>query len=410
MIIAAFSPNPLKEVGTIPGRLCANPRSCPMTQLTPLVSNEEKKAVWEAYRVRKPIRVPVMLVSNPRVVILNPLLNPDGVSFERYFQDPRTTVDMQVRWQQYRAEVLNLYCDDPSGMPDAWQVYVDRQNVYESVFFGAPLEFRAGQVPDVHPYLDDDHKEDIFNIDIEHPLQNGFFKEALDHAQGMRGVASSLMIQDRPVNVNNYMPTGCDGPLTVSANIRGQAILADLIADPDYAHRVFAFIIQAAINRVQATRRYYHDENIGCGLADDSIQLISNKTYREMVMPHHKRFYNTFFPGKPRGIHLCGDSQHHFKMLHEELNIQSFDTGFPVDFGRLRRELGPEVEILGGPSVAILLHSDPEQVYACTRDILRSGIKDGGRFILREGNNLPPLVPEANLAAMYQACLDYGRY
>ncbi|MHB1356537.1 MAG: uroporphyrinogen decarboxylase family protein [Anaerolineae bacterium] len=381
-----------------------------MPDSTPIVTNEEKKAVWEAYRAHTPTRVPVLFGTNPRIVILNPVLNPEGISFERYFLDPGVTVDMQVRWQRYRVEVLNHYCDDPLGLPDAWQVYVDRQNVYESAFFGAPLEFRPGQVPDVHPYLDDDHKEDIFRTDIEHPLEHGFFRDALDHAEGMRAASANLRIDDRPIHVNNYMPTGCDGPLTVAANIRGQGILADLIADPDYVHRVFDFIIQAAINRVHAVRRHYHDETIGCGLADDSIQLISNKTYRKMVMPHHKRFYDTFFPGKPRGIHLCGDAQHHFKMLHDELDIQSFDTGFPVDFGRLRRELGPEVEILGGPPVAVLLQAAPEQVYACTKDILCSGIMEGGRFILREGNNLPPLVPEANLAAMYQACLDHGRY
>lgn len=381
-----------------------------MTNPALIVTNDEKKAVWDAYRAHKPIRVPVVLGTNPRIVILNPSLNPEGISFERYFQDPWVTADMQVRWQRYRVEVLNQYCDDPSGLPDIWQVYVDRQNVYESAFFGAPLEFRAGQVPDVRPYLDDDHKESIFQIDIEHPLEYGFFRDALDYAEGMRAVAANLLIDDRPVKVNNYMPTGCDGPLTIAANIRGQGILADLIADQDYAHRVFDYIIQAAINRVQATRRYYQDETIGCGLADDSIQLISTKTYREMVMPHHGRFYDTFFPGKPRSIHLCGDSQHHFKTLRDELNIQSFDTGFPVDFGKLRRELGPDVEILGGPPVAILLQAAPGQVYTCTRDILCSGITEGGRFILREGNNLPPLVPEANLAAMYQACLDYGRY
>jgi uroporphyrinogen-III decarboxylase len=381
-----------------------------MTTVLPGVTNDEKKQVWEAYRARKPIRVPVILGTNPRICILNPALNPQGVSFERYFSDPRATVDMQLRWQKYRIEVLNHYCDDPLGLPENWSVYVDRQNVYESAFFGAPLEFRTGQVPDVHPYLNDDHKDEIFRIDIEHPLEHGFFREALDHAERMRTVTADMLVEDRPVKVNAYMPTGCDGPLTIAANIRGENILADLIADPDYAHRVFDFIILAAIYRIQATRQYYQDETIGCGLADDSIQLISNKTYREMVMPHHKRFYDTFFPGIPRGIHLCGDSQHHFKMLHEELNIQSFDTGFPIDFGKLRRDLGPEVEILGGPPVAILLHAAPEQVYASTRDILRSGIMEGGRFILREGNNLPPLVPEANLAAMYRACLDYGRY
>jgi hypothetical protein len=35
---------------------------------------------------------------------------------------------------------------------------------------------------------------------------------------------------------------------------------------------------------------------------------------------------------------------------------------------------------------------------------------EGGRFILKEANNLPPRCPEANLAAMYQAGLEFGRY
>ena len=46
-------------------------------------------------------------------------------------------------------------------------------------------------------------------------------------------------------------------------------------------------------------------------------------------------------------------------LLQAKLNVQSFDTGFPVDFGRLRRELGPGVQILGGPSVMRLQAGPP---------------------------------------------------
>jgi len=88
----------------------------------------------------------------------------------------------------------------------------------------------------------------------------------------------------------------------------------------------------------------------------------------------------------------------------------SFDTGFPVDHGGLRRELGPDVEILGGPEAPLLRGGTAEEVYARTRDILRSGVMDGGRFVLREANNLPPCCPEANLDAMYRACLEHGVY
>ena len=81
-----------------------------------------------------------------------------------------------------------------------------------------------------------------------------------------------------------------------------------------------------------------------------------------------------------------------------------------MDHGALRKALGPDVEIIGGPEISLLSSGTAKQVYRRTQEILLSGVKQGGRFMLREGNNLPPKVPEANLAAMYQACLDHGPY
>jgi uroporphyrinogen-III decarboxylase len=34
----------------------------------------------------------------------------------------------------------------------------------------------------------------------------------------------------------------------------------------------------------------------------------------------------------------------------------------------------------------------------------------GGKFILREGNNLAPGTPIENVAAMYEACKKFGPY
>jgi uroporphyrinogen-III decarboxylase len=109
-------------------------------------------------------------------------------------------------------------------------------------------------------------------------------------------------------------------------------------------------------------------------------------------------------------MHLCGNSSHLFGMIRRELNVTAFDTGFPVDHGKIRRELGPEVEIAGGPPVDLLMNGTPDEVYQRTKAILLSGVKEGGRFTLREGNNLPPSTPMSNLAAMYQAALDHGHY
>jgi hypothetical protein len=38
------------------------------------------------------------------------------------------------------------------------------------------------------------------------------------------------------------------------------------------------------------------------------------------------------------------------------------------------------------------------------------GITHGGRFILREANNLSPRTAVENVAAMYEAAREYGRY
>jgi uroporphyrinogen-III decarboxylase len=94
--------------------------------------------------------------------------------------------------------------------------------------------------------------------------------------------------------------------------------------------------------------------------------------------------------------------------MQKELDVQDFDTGFPVDFGKLRQELGPGARILGGPNAEFLRTATPEQVREEAKKILSSGILEGGLFILREGNNLAPGTPLANTEALYHAGRDFG--
>jgi len=133
-----------------------------------------------------------------------------------------------------------------------------------------------------------------------------------------------------------------------------------------------------------------------------------------MVLPLHEQFYgaisNTTPSSANRFIHLCGDVMRHLPIVHKKLGVTSFDTGFPVDHGLLRRQLGPDVEIAGGPHVGLLRYGTPEQCAARAKEILQSGIMEGGRFILQEANNLPPGCPMANLEAVYETCLEYGVY
>jgi uroporphyrinogen-III decarboxylase len=109
-------------------------------------------------------------------------------------------------------------------------------------------------------------------------------------------------------------------------------------------------------------------------------------------------------------MHLCGNVQRHFPTLIKELNVRSFDTGYPIDFTTLRDDIGEGVEIQGGVKVSDLLMGTPESVSDLTRTILESGIMRGGKFIIKEANDLAPGVPLANMQAMYAAVKKYGIY
>jgi uroporphyrinogen-III decarboxylase len=125
--------------------------------------------------------------------------------------------------------------------------------------------------------------------------------------------------------------------------------------------------------------------------------------YCEHILPYHRKLMAAFADDAPRGIHLCGDATRHFVTLRDELNIRSFDTGFPVNFGQLRRDLGPDVEIYGGPHVEFLRTATPAEIHSEVSRIFATGVLEGGRFVLREGNNLAPGTPPENVAALYEA-------
>ena len=379
----------------------------------PVLADAEKRKVWREYRAGMPRRVPVTLGINNRVLLQSPLQNTDCLTYRDVFSDPTAIIVAQLRTDYLTRMRHALFHDGDSSLPDEWRVSAHYQNVAGAAFFGCPLQFREGEVPDTIPAYAGPRKRAVFDVDIHHPAEEGFFAEGLHMTHRMEDVAKGITFFGRPVIIEPYLPLFSDGPLTVAMNIRGPEILTDIFDDPGYAAELFDFIVTAAHARNRSLRAYWGsaampDEVVA--FADDSIALLGTECYRSAVLPWHRKWYEALDPDhtKRRSIHLCGDAQRHFPVIREELGVSSFDTGLPVDFARLREELGPDVEILGGVEVATLLNGNPQAVYQRARSILQSGILRGGRFILREGNNLPPGTPNENLAAMYAAAFSFG--
>lgn len=368
--------------------------------------NEASRALWAAFAGNTHARPPVRFNTNPRVLLLNPAHNVRGISYAQYMTDPEMMGQVQLEWQYWMRFLLPG--DHEKGLPERWTVHVDFQNIYDAAWLGCPVAYREEQVPDTEPILREGRENLLFDRGIPGPFEGEWAERclALHDALQARAQAGWTFL-GRPVEVGQVLPMmNCDGVFTVAANVRGASeICTDLLDQPEYAETLLGFLCEALLQRVAAWRERFGlpvPTDGYCG-ADDCIELLSTDQYRTHILPLHRRQYDRLATHTDRAIHLCGDAQRHFPIIRDELGVTSFDTGFPVDFAQFRSEMGPDILISGGPAASYFVRGDVPAIVAETERILSSGVLEGGRFILQEGNNLPPHSSLACCQAVYDA-------
>jgi len=373
--------------------------------------NEMSRALHTAFAGNSHPRVPVRLNTNPRMLMLDPAYNRKGLSYKDYMTDPDVMGQCILEWLYWTRFLLPG--DQEKGLPDAWQVHVDFQNFYDAAWLGGEVVFEDDQIPYAKPLLNDDNKRMLFDRGIPDPFEGEWASRGLRFSEYFeKKSAQDWAFLGRPVEparIVSFMAT--DGPFTTAATLRGATDLCmDMLLDPGYVHELLEYLTDALIARMKAWRAFlgWPTEAPEWMTADDSVEMLSVEQYREFVLPRHRRLYEAICPNGTRGVHLCGNAQRLFPVLRQELNVTSFDTGFPVDFALFRKEMGPDVLISGGPRAPLFVEADPASLLRETERILQSGILEGGRFILQEGNNLPPRAPLGHCEAFYKLAVEQG--
>lgn len=371
--------------------------------------NEMARALYAAFAENTHERCPVRLNTNPRMLMQDPAYHKQAPTYREYMTDPEVMGQCVLEWLYWMRFLLPG--DHEKGLPEFWEVHIDFQNFYDGVSLGGEAVFHEGQIPYAAPLLNEDNKRMLFDRGLPDPFAGEWADRVLkffDHFS--RKSEQGWTFLGRPVKPLTITPfMGTDGPFTAAAALRGPTgICMDLLLDPDYAHELLDYITDALIARMKAWRsRFGHPDTLPeWGTADDSVEMLSVEQYREFVLPRHRRLFDAFCPDGKRGIHLCGNAQRLFPVIREELNVTAFDTGFPVDFGLFRREMGKEVLLSGGPRAPLFVEKEVEPLLRETERILKSGILEGGRFILEEGNNLPPRAPLSHCEAFYRRAIE----
>lgn len=372
--------------------------------------NAEVGELLAAEAAGNPYRVRIFLGTNTRYFMMDPLANPEGMGFESYSENPDAMFDALLKFQRWSR--FNLLQDQQLGLPEKWVIAPDFQNYYDAAWFGCEVRYIPGEVPDTRPDFADCPERLMENGPIE-PASGLMLKAERFYERFVERARTETYL-GRPIEVGApWCTLGCDGLMTICCSLFGpDFVCGSMAAEPERLQTLFEFVNECLIGRMMHYRKQFGipvpQDYFGC--ADDSIAMISNPMFRRAVLPHHKRLYDTFGTETGRAIHLCGDSTRHFVTLRDEVGIYSFDTGFPVDFGKIRRELGPDVAISGGPHVEFLMSATPGEIREEVRRIFETGILEGRKFTLREGNNLAPHTPRENCEALYFAGREMGRY
>lgn len=374
--------------------------------------NLRSKRIWDSYFAGDPICVPLTIYADARTWMAEPSENTRGLTLSEYLMDQDMMLNAQVRAREWmRRTILS---DDIFVPEEGWPLIVDFQNYAEAAWFGAEVLFK--DEPVVMPLLKDDNKYAFLEL-LPPTMENSLGQEVLSYYEHFRNARGTFVYEGLSIGSVSlpFNITGTDGPFTVSCQLRGaEGFIVDMIEEPEFACALLDYVIDATIARIKWVREY-----LGVPLkspeqsfADDSIVLLSPSMYKKFILPRHKRMFDELGTeeGK-RGMHLCGDAQRFFPILQKELGIMGFDTGFPIDFGRLYDELSPGTAVYGGPHIGLMLLGTECEVYNEAVRILRSGVMEKSRcFVLREGNGLAPGTPLKNVNALYRAREDAGYY
>ncbi len=367
--------------------------------------NAEVEKVW-----RTRYRIPMVISANARMVLLNKNFN-ENISFKDYYSSPLTMLYMQCKFKEYLRHYV--YADHEMGMPvNGWDVNVDFQNDTECGWLGAEVKFSDNNVPFTIPFLNDDNKNMFFEKGIPDTFGGlmGKIREYYDFFCDQK--QKGYTYKNLPLNAIGMPGLGTDGPMTLACMLRGtENFCIDLYEDTGYALKLLDFLTEASIKRIKSLRKFFGAPEIthSMGFADDSISLLSCDDYRDLILPYHKKLLNSLSDNTEKNsIHLCGDASRHFKLIKDELNVNSYDTGFPINFTSVINELGPDVTISGGVHVNLLHGGTKEDVINKTKEILNEVKYKTKNFIIKEANNLSPNTPHENIKAMYDTVLSEG--
>lgn len=191
-------------------------------------------------------------------------------------------------------------------------------------------------------------------------------------------------------------------------------LLMDLALDEKYCHEMFEGIMNTTIETLEYAMTLGIKPD-GYMLVDDlgstRSTLFSPETYRNLILPHHKRFGDFLHKhGIRYMIHSCGNIEAFIPGFIEAgiECVQPLQANTTMDIKRLKKEYGKDITFWGNIS-AIAMETSLEEIEKEISTKVPVAMEGGG-YIYHSDHSVPNDVPFEHYEHVIKMLDKYGQY
>ncbi len=146
------------------------------------------------------------------------------------------------------------------------------------------------------------------------------------------------------------------GIITTSLKLTGDNIMTMMMFDPELAHAIHQWIVDAYIILVRHFAAIGNLPVTSIHVGECAGTMISAELYEDFVVPYISQFGDAL--GAVR-LHSCGISDHLIDAFSHIRNLKIIDTGSGTSVGKIRQLMGPDFVIHIAPPMELMMDGAP---------------------------------------------------
>ncbi len=147
------------------------------------------------------------------------------------------------------------------------------------------------------------------------------------------------------------------GVITTSLKLTGDNIMTIMLTDPELAHAIHQWIVDAYIILIQHFATLCNLTITSVHVGECAGTMITSQLYEEFVVPYISQLGDKL--GVVR-LHSCGISDHLIEPVSHIHNLKIIDTGSSTSISKIREILGNDFEINVFPPLEVLMNGVPQ--------------------------------------------------